>query len=152
MSTIAQQIREEDVSGSNSELPEGWAEAPLGGVADLESGAGFPEKLQRKTGLPYPFFKVGNLGEVQSGESLQTSAHTVDDRLAKELHARIIPPDSVVFAKIGMAIQLNRRRLVGVHCCIDNNMMAAIFAAVSRRLRRTSLTFRLSPGLLRSPI
>jgi type I restriction enzyme, S subunit len=134
MSTQPQQVKETEPLTDDMELPEGWAEAPLGGVADLESGAGFPEKHQGKTGLPYPFFKVGNLGEVQSGESLQTSAHTVDDRLAKELHAKIIPPDSVVFAKIGMAIQLNRRRLVGVHCCIDNNMMAAIpTGAISSR-------------------
>lgn len=108
------------------EVPEGWQNLCLSDVADLISGAGFPEILQGQQNLQYPFFKVGNLGEVESGHPLLTSKHTVDERIVKELHAKIIPPDSIVFAKIGMAIALNRRRMIGVASCIDNNMMAAV--------------------------
>jgi type I restriction enzyme S subunit len=125
MST-APNTKREVIDMPDSELPEGWCKTSLEAVTKLESGSGFPEKYQGKTDLSYPFFKVGNLGEVQSGQPLRSSAHTIDDRLAKILHAKIIPPDAVVFAKIGMAIRLNRRRLTGVPCCIDNNMMAAI--------------------------
>lgn len=107
-------------------VPHGWVMAKLGDVAKLVSGAGFPERFQNKKGLPYPFFKVGNLAQVESNAALMRSEHTVSDDLARELRAAIIPPDSIVFAKIGMAIRLNRRRLVGVSCCIDNNMMAVI--------------------------
>src|SRR4051812_9762972 len=110
MST-APKTKVEGLETPDSDLPEGWCETSLGAVTELESGAGFPEKHQGNAGLQYPFFKVGNLGEVQSGQPLRSSIHTIDNRLAKELHAKIIPPDSVVFAKIGMAIQLNRRRL-----------------------------------------
>jgi type I restriction enzyme S subunit len=107
-------------------LPQGWCSAKLGEVADLVSGAGFPLKFQGRTGLTYPFFKVGNLGDVNSVQSLKDAPDTIDYAIARELRARIIPPESVLFAKIGMAIGLNRRRLTEVACCIDNNMMAAI--------------------------
>jgi type I restriction enzyme S subunit len=108
------------------ELPEGWCRSTLGDLADLVSGAGFPIKYQGRTGLRYPFFKVGNLGDVNSGELLTETPDTIDNVIINELHAKVIPTNSIVFAKIGMAIRLNRRRMVGVPCCIDNNMMAAV--------------------------
>ncbi|MGA7740660.1 MAG: restriction endonuclease subunit S [Polyangia bacterium] len=111
---------------SEEELPEGWAGTSLGDLADLTSGAGFPLEHQGRTDGSLPFFKVGNLGEVPSGEPLLRSAHSIDERMAQQLGAKIIPPGAVVFAKIGMAIRLNRRRQIGVRSCIDNNMMAAI--------------------------
>ncbi len=109
-----------------SEVPEGWEYANLGTVAELISGSGFPLEYQEKTGQKYPFYKVGNLGEVKSGQYLTESKHTISEDTASELRAKIIPKDSIVFAKIGMAIALNRRRLIGVPSCIDNNMMAAV--------------------------
>jgi len=109
-----------------SELPQGWVSAPLSDVGRLVSGAGFPEALQNKKDLRYPFFKVGNLGEVESGKPLLQSAHTVDDDIARALNATVIPKDAIAFAKIGMAIRLNRRRMIGVPSCIDNNLMAVI--------------------------
>jgi type I restriction enzyme S subunit len=110
---------------TRGDLPEGWALATLGELAELASGAGFPIKYQHRKGFEFPFFKVGNLGEVESAQPLIQSEHTVSRELARELRARVIPTRSVVFAKIGMAIVLNRRRLTGKPACIDNNMMAA---------------------------
>jgi len=114
------------LDAADSDLPEGWARAALGEIAELVGGAGFPLESQGKRNLKYPFLKVGNLGDVDSSTPLTAAADTVDASVARDLHARIIPPSSIVFAKIGMAIRLNRRRLTGVPCCIDNNMMAAI--------------------------
>jgi type I restriction enzyme S subunit len=107
-------------------LPNGWYLANLADLGQFVSGAGFPEKYQNKKGLPYPFFKVGNLATVNSGKKLTQSEHTIDEAIAKELRAKIVPIDSIAFAKIGMAIRLNRRRLIGVPSCIDNNMMVII--------------------------
>ncbi|MBI4766685.1 MAG: restriction endonuclease subunit S [Deltaproteobacteria bacterium] len=100
--------------------------AELESVAELVSGAGFPLNLQSQTGFTFPFFKVGNLKDVASGKPLVSSEHTISERAAYSLRARIIPEEATVFAKIGMAISLNRRRLIGRPACIDNNMMAAI--------------------------
>lgn len=109
-----------------SELPNGWAQARLGEIADLVSGAGFPLNMQNRKGLPYPFFKVGNLGDVDARTPLTTSDHSVDDKMVAMLKARVLPSGTIVFAKIGMAIRLNRRRQLGLSACIDNNMMAAV--------------------------
>lgn len=111
---------------ADNALPEGWQWVALGSVAELVSGAGFPTELQGQKGLPFPFFKVGSLGAVDAGEPLVSSPDTVDESTAGRLRARVIPPGSVLFAKIGMAIRLNRRRPAGVPCCIDNNLMAAV--------------------------
>lgn len=108
------------------ELPEGWAQATLGEVSRLVSGAGFPLHLQGRAGLPLPYFKVGNLGEVGSGELLARTVHSIDEATARALRAEVIPAGAVVFAKIGMAIRLNRRRQLAKPSCIDNNMMAAV--------------------------
>jgi type I restriction enzyme, S subunit len=127
MSATTQEQKPETIAPfGDADLPEGWAQTDLGTVAELVSGAGFPLAHQGRLGLPYPFFKVGNLADVDSGERLKEAPDTVDDMMIKELRAKIIPPNSVLFAKIGMAIGLNRRRLSDVHCCIDNNMMAAV--------------------------
>jgi type I restriction enzyme S subunit len=114
------------VSLASDGVPEGWCQTTLGTVANLISGAGFPLKYQGQSGQAFPFFKVGNLRQVAAGTALTNSEDTIDKETAHELRAAIIPPESVVFAKIGMAIRLNRRRPVGVPCCIDNNMMAAV--------------------------
>ena len=82
-------------------IPEGWTHAMLGETARLVSGAGFPLEHQGKKGLKYPFFKVGNLGEVESGTPLETAPDSIDDDLAKLLGAKIIEPNTVLFAKTG---------------------------------------------------
>lgn len=121
-------VKEKALAAASSDgtLPEGWCHTNLGSVSQLVSGAGFPLNLQGKLGGDYPFFKVGSLRDVTSAEELKQSPDTIDIKTTKQLRAAIIPPNSIVFAKIGMAIRLNRRRRVGVPCCIDNNMMAAV--------------------------
>jgi type I restriction enzyme, S subunit len=113
-------------NGHRQELPEGWCMATLEQSAELVNGSGFPLNYQGQQGLELPFFKVGSLGEVESGEYLKAAKDTIDVNTARHLRAAIVPPNAVLFAKIGMAIRLNRRRLSGLRCCIDNNMMAAV--------------------------
>jgi type I restriction enzyme S subunit len=110
----------------SEELPPKWICARLGDVAELAAGSGFPMEFQNQENHPLPFLKVGNLGEVDSSQPLLHSEHTVTVDIARTLRARIIPKNAVLFAKIGMAIRLNRRRLLGKPACIDNNLMAAI--------------------------
>ena len=46
--------------------------------------------------------------------------------IAAELSAHVIPEDSIIYAKIGVALLLNRRRITTRACCIDNNMSAYV--------------------------
>lgn len=59
-------------------------------------------------------------------KNLLSSPHTISKETAQSLRASIIPPRAVVYAKIGAALLLNRRRLTTSPCCIDNNMTAYV--------------------------
>lgn len=48
----------------------------------------------------------------------------IDDKIVGILSCKIVPKNSIIFAKIGAAIYLERKRVVHSDCCIDNNMMA----------------------------
>ena len=48
----------------------------------------------------------------------------ISHNIASVLSCKIIPKNSVVFAKIVAAISLERKRITGFDCCIDNNMMS----------------------------
>jgi type I restriction enzyme S subunit len=41
--------------------------------------------------------------------------------------AFVFPKDSIIFAKIGAAIFLERKRILAINSCIDNNVMAFVF-------------------------
>jgi type I restriction enzyme S subunit len=50
--------------------------------------------------------------------------HTITRDMAAQLRARVVPANSIVYAKIGAALLLNKRRITACACCIDNNMTA----------------------------
>ena len=49
--------------------------------------------------------------------------HYITNLEAKELRAKPLPAGTVVFAKIGAAIALNRRAILGQPSLVDNNVM-----------------------------
>lgn len=106
-------------------VPVGWALPCIGDVATLLAGYGFPTEYQGKSNGELPFFKVGDISEAwQRNERLLTSAkHYVTHDDAAQLRAKPLPKGSVVFAKIGAAISLNRRAIISTPSLIDNNCM-----------------------------
>ena len=101
---------------------------PLGEIADLQAGVGFPPDLQGRTSGDYPVAKVGDISRVgRAGEAvINTADHFVDQVDLVRLKARPIPVGSVLFAKIGEAIRQNHRVITGCELLVDNNAMAAI--------------------------
>ena len=80
--------------------------------------------MQGREGEELPFFKVGDLGASDDGETMGAGNHTISRHTADELRAKVIPTGSIIYAKIGAALLLNRRRITNVECCIDNNLTA----------------------------
>lgn len=101
---------------------------PLGDIADLQAGVGFPPDLQGRRSGDYPLAKVGDISRVgRTGETvINTADHFVDETDLTRLKAKPIPAGSVLFAKIGEAIRQNHRVIAGRELLIDNNAMAAI--------------------------
>lgn len=97
-------------------------------VADIVSGFGFPKELQGKSKGDLPFFKVGDISIAwNSGQKNLTKAqHYLNSAEATAIRANAFPKGTVVFAKIGEAIRLNRRAILGQSSIVDNNVMGLI--------------------------
>ena len=102
-----------------------WNRAKIKDVASVVSGYGFPLSLQGKTSGDYPFIKVRDISEtVQQGKTHITSAnHYIDTTELNSIKAKPFSAGTVVFAKIGEAIKLNRRAILSQATVADNNVM-----------------------------
>jgi type I restriction enzyme S subunit len=92
-------------------------------AAAIKSGAGFPPEEQDLKDEELPFYKVASLEEADSGGILNNAEHTISQATASRLGAHVFGPGTVVFAKVGAALLLNRFRQLGSASCLDNNMM-----------------------------
>ena len=107
-------------------VPEHWEVRRLKDYGKLAGGSGFPYDFQGIQDELLPFYKVGDLKLSKDDIHLSNPLHTVSYETAELLRTLIIPKDSIVYAKIGAALLLNRRRITTRECCIDNNMTAYI--------------------------
>ncbi|MFG3047479.1 restriction endonuclease subunit S [Streptomyces sp. NPDC048241] len=98
---------------------------PLGNVAEIRSGVGFPINLQGRTEGTYPFAKVGDISMLaRSGASdLHRAKNFVNAIDIELLKSKPFPIDTIVFAKIGEAIRQNFRAILKVPALVDNNVM-----------------------------
>ena len=105
-----------------------WEQTTLGDVSTVLAGYGFPERLQGKTSGDIAFFKVSDISAAwQRKEKILTQAnHYVSKTEATELRAKPLPAGTVVFAKIGAAIALNRRAILSQPSLVDNNVMGLL--------------------------
>lgn len=95
-------------------------------IGTFKGGSGFPLRAQGETDGEYPFFKVSDMNN-EGNETFMTAAnHYVSGRTRLQLGAAAFPADSIVFAKVGAAVFLERKRILGQASCIDNNMAAFI--------------------------
>ena len=109
------------------DVPERWRVGRLKEYGDVISGSAFPIRLQGSTEGALSFYKVSDLTEICSdGQHMDEARNRISYQVAHDLRARIIPKRAIVYAKIGAACLLNRRRITTVKCCIDNNMTAYI--------------------------
>ncbi len=106
--------------------PKDWEIRTLGKCGEFISGVCFPlENQGEKTG-EIPFFKVSDFNSSVNQFALLKANNYVTRVEAELLSTKFIPKHSIVFAKIGAAIKLERKRLVMQNSLIDNNMMAFV--------------------------
>lgn len=98
----------------------------LGFLGNFISGSVFPLSEQGRTNEALPFYKVSDLSRPGNETVMYGANHYVSYDVAEKLGCKVIPKDAIVFAKIGGAIFLERKRLTSRACCIDNNMMAMV--------------------------
>ncbi len=103
-----------------------WTSKSLGEICEFRGGQGFPHKHQGAIAGEYPFIKVSDMELSGNRHRITRANHWIDEATRKELRAKPHPATSTVFAKIGVALTYNRRRLLSRPTIVDNNMMAAV--------------------------
>lgn len=101
-----------------------WTVKGLGEFVDVFQGYGFPERMQGKTRGKYPFIKVSDISMTvnNGGKYIDVANNYVDEEDLPILGATPFPFGTIVFAKIGEAIRLNRRVILSKPSLIDNNV------------------------------
>ena len=108
------------------EVPEHWEVLPLKRVAWFKSGAGFPVEDQGASDLGIPFLKVSDMTKPGNERWVEIGANTVSREKAKMLGAHIFPAETIIFPKVGGAMLTNKRRILRIPSCIDNNTMGCV--------------------------
>lgn len=107
-------------------IPNNWCWSYWKYCGKFIAGNGFKNIYQGFAQYDIPYYKVGSLKFCDEGNYLIDETNTINEEIRTKLKAVKIPVNSIIFAKIGEAIKLNRRCLNKIECCIDNNLMAFI--------------------------
>lgn len=107
-------------------VPENWTAANLGELCTFSGGNAFPEKYQGNGSGDYPFIKVSDMERSGNERFVIRASNWISESVREKARIKLFPPKSVVFAKVGAALFLNRRRILSKPTAIDNNLMAAV--------------------------
>ncbi|MPQ23315.1 restriction endonuclease subunit S [Carnobacterium divergens] len=104
-----------------------WEQYKLGELGKTQSGIGFSDAEQGGSeGIP--FYKVSDMNNVgNENEMTNANNYVSDEQIKRKKWKPIETVPAVMFAKVGAAIMLNRKRLVTSSFLIDNNTMAYVF-------------------------
>ena len=104
-----------------------WKQCKLGDIGSIQSGIGFPDSEQGgREGTP--FFKVSDMNNTGNEHEMKTANNYVNKEQLKRMRWKPnegVP--AVIFAKVGAAIMLNRKRIICTPFLNDNNTMTYVF-------------------------
>jgi type I restriction enzyme, S subunit len=105
-------------------IPEEWNVVKAGEIGRFRGGNGFPLKFQgQKTGT-YPFYKVSDMNNEGNEIFMFDANNWLSEQSLSQIGATLFPADSIVFAKVGAAVFLERKKILSRPSCIDNNVAA----------------------------
>ena len=103
-----------------------WKEVKLGEIGVTKSGVGFPDSEQGGV-KGIPFYKVSDMNNIGNEIEMVTSNNYVtQDQIDSRKWKVIDTVPAIMFAKVGAALLLNRKRLIREPFLIDNNTMVYI--------------------------
>ena len=116
---------DELVESELGEVPKGWEVNSLGNICNFTPGSAFKPEYQGQTHGEIPFIKVSDMNLNGNEIFIVKANNYIDNSLQKERKFKLHEEGATVFAKIGVALISNRRRLLTMPTIIDNNMMSA---------------------------
>lgn len=103
-----------------------WKEVKLGEIGVTKSGVGFPDSEQGGV-KGIPFYKVSDMNNIGNEIEMVTSNNYVTQEQIDSRKWKVIDTvPAIMFAKVGAALLLNRKRLIREPFLIDNNTMVYI--------------------------
>ena len=99
--------------------------AKLGDICQFKAGDTFKKEFQGRDTGDNPFIKVSDMNSGGNELAITRAKNWVYKADVTEHRYKLHEIGSVVFAKIGVALTYNRRRILRQPTIIDNNMMAA---------------------------
>ncbi len=106
-----------------------WFTVKAGEVGCFSGGNGFPTRFQGLSAGEYPFFKVSDMNSIGNETFLDNANNYIDEGVRRQLGAKSFPKHSIVFAKVGAAVFLERKKVLSKVSCLDNNMAAFVVDA-----------------------
>ncbi len=108
--------------------PLNWQQVPLIALGSWAIGAGFPKGEQGLDDGPYLFLKVSDMNLPGNEKYIVTANNFIDEAASSRMRAKIHPPGTIIFPKIGGAIATNKRRILTKGAAIDNNCLGITFS------------------------
>ena len=107
-------------------LPVGWCEEELKKICKFSGGSAFKHEKQGLLIGDYPFIKVSDMNLQNNTRYILDANNWITEETRAEIKAKIQPSNSIVMAKIGVALTYNRLRFLIRDTIVDNNMLAVI--------------------------
>jgi type I restriction enzyme S subunit len=105
--------------------PKGWSRELLGDICNFVAGSAFKPEYQGGANGDYQFIKVSDMNLPGNEVFIQSANNYVSKSEQSEMRAKLHPVGATIFAKIGVALISNRRRMLITPTIIDNNLMSA---------------------------
>lgn len=101
--------------------PNGVEHVKLCDVADFRAGSSFPEREQGRKAERYPFYKVVDMNKTQI--YMEKANNYINEETCTKLKCKPAPKGTIIFPKVGATMGTNKKRILSIEACYDNNIM-----------------------------
>ncbi len=109
------------------QIPSHWDAFPIRRIAEVQGGAAITEELLTSDVSGIPFYKVGDIESADGNGVLGDARVSIKPSLVSKAHVKTFRPGTIILAKRGAALLLNRFRVTERDACLDSNLMAITF-------------------------
>ncbi|KAB8029217.1 restriction endonuclease subunit S [Fluviispira multicolorata] len=103
-----------------------FKEKSLAEISSIKGGYVFKEEFQGKTKGEIPFVKINDFNLPGNEKFIKNTKYWVNKDDLDKMKAKVFKKNSIVFAKVGASLYLNKRRLLVRDTAVDNNIICII--------------------------